>query len=323
MKKSISILLTICICLSSILMLASCDEEHVHSYADEWSKDETHHWHACEGEDCSEISDKSEHAWDEGEVKTKATAESDGETLFTCTACGYTKIEKIKYSTSKDIKISKEEWDTAMSLEYPSLKVTYSFYEGEDIFQKMVISVTPNAIKEEEWFWGDKTNESPAVANSNTNTKTLNADYEMCYYEITTSGEYYRYEPEDIRYNEGEHISYHRYDSDEEEVYQSLRDIKTTFAVFMDMYDDLKYDPIQQAYKLDGFKNVAESPVTNILLCFADGRLSKVSLQAEGTDITTVVIEFEYDNIEVILPNEYHTDSSNTDCLYWRPVVNH
>ena len=207
-----------------------------------------------------------------------------------------------------------------MLLEYPTLKVTYSFYEGEDIFQKMVISVTPNAIKEEEWFWGDITNESPAVANTNTNTKTY---YEVCYYEITTSGEYYRYKPEDIRYNEGEHISYHRYDSDKEEVYQSFEDIKTTFAVFCDMYDDIKYDSIQKAYKLDGFKNVEESPVTNILLYFADGRLSKVSLEAEGTDVTTVVIEFEYDNVEVVLPNEYHTDSSTTDCAYWRPGSNH
>ena len=320
MKKSISILLTICICLSSILMLASCDEEHVHSYADEWIKDETHHWHACEGEDCSEISDKSEHAWDEGEVKTEATADADGERLFTCTACGYTKIEKIKYSTSKNIKISKEEWDTAMSLEYPTLKVTYSFYEGEDIFQKMVISVTPNAIKEEEWFWGDITTASPAVANTNTNTKTY---YEVCYYEITTSGEYYRYEPEDIRYNEGEHISYHRYDSDEEEVYQSSVNVKQTVNLFKDMYDDIKYDPIQKAHKLDGFQYSDDTPVMDILFYFADGRLSKLSLGAEGTDITAAVIEFEYDNVEVVLPNEYHTDSSTTDCAYWRPFPNH
>ena len=322
MKKSISILLTICICLSSILMLASCDEEHVHSYADEWSKDETHHWHACEGEDCSEISDKSEHAWDEGEVKTKATAESDGETLFTCTACGYTKIEKIKYSTSKDIKISKEEWDTAMSLEYPSLKVTYSFYEGEDISQKMVVSVTPNAIKEEEWLWDEKKAEG-ASSDENAKAKTSSEDYDFFYYEITTSGEYYRYEPEDIRDNEGEHISYHRYDSSEEEVYSSFNAIKTTFAIFGELYDECQYDPVQKAYKLYDFQYSEDSIAMDICLYFVDGRLSKFLAQIEGTDVTTVVIEFEYDNVEVILPDEYHTDSSTMDCAYWRPFPNH
>ena len=120
-----------------------------------------------------------------------------------------------------------------------------------------------------------------------------------------------------------EHTTYHRYGSNEEEVYQSSVNVKQTVNLFKDMYDDIKYDSIQKAHKLYGFQYSDDTPVMDILFYFADGRLSKLSLGAEGTDVTAVVIEFEYDNVEVILPDEYHTDSSTMDCAYWRPFPNH
>ena len=82
MKKLITLLLTVCMCLSVGVVLTACDEEHEHTYKTEWSKDATHHWHACEGKDCTDVSDKAEHVWNEGEVTTEATAEADGERLI-------------------------------------------------------------------------------------------------------------------------------------------------------------------------------------------------------------------------------------------------
>ena len=85
-------------CLSVGVMLTACgDEEHTHTYKTEWSKDATHHWHACEGEDCTDVADKAEHTWNDGEITTKATAEADGVKTFTCTVCGQTKTETASY----------------------------------------------------------------------------------------------------------------------------------------------------------------------------------------------------------------------------------
>ncbi len=61
---------------------------HTHAAATEWTKDETHHWHACTG--CTELLDKAEHVWGEGVVTTQPTETEDGVRTFTCT-CGATK----------------------------------------------------------------------------------------------------------------------------------------------------------------------------------------------------------------------------------------
>ena len=37
-----------------------------HSFSDEWSGDETYHWHACTNENCTEIQDKAEHTFENG-----------------------------------------------------------------------------------------------------------------------------------------------------------------------------------------------------------------------------------------------------------------
>ena len=97
---------------------------HVHAPADQWSSDESYHWHACEG--CTQQLDKdvhvfadkhdenghwkectvcgkkieeSEHDWDEGVVTTKPTLTTEGEKTCTC-ACGETKVEKLAAQAS-------------------------------------------------------------------------------------------------------------------------------------------------------------------------------------------------------------------------------
>ena len=98
MKKTLSLLLAICTCLMLGAIFTSCDKEepHTHEFATEWSKDETHHWLACTGTDCTEISDKAEHTWDEGEITTAPTTDADGEKTFTCTVCQAKKSKTLK-----------------------------------------------------------------------------------------------------------------------------------------------------------------------------------------------------------------------------------
>ena len=96
MKKLASLLLTVCMCLSIGAMFTACEEEsggeqHTHTYKTEWSKDATHHWRTCEIAGCAEISDKSEHTWNEGEIITETVPEIYGSKTFTCIDCGQTK----------------------------------------------------------------------------------------------------------------------------------------------------------------------------------------------------------------------------------------
>lgn len=70
---------------------------HVHTYAEEWSKDETHHWHAATCSHNDEVSEKAEHVWGEGVVTTEPTHTEKGEKTFTC-VCGATKTEEVAAS---------------------------------------------------------------------------------------------------------------------------------------------------------------------------------------------------------------------------------
>lgn len=73
---------------------SSSGSSHSHSYADAWSHDATHHWHAST---CGHevVSGKAEHTWNGGEVTKAATCGATGEKTFTCTVCGATKTEEI------------------------------------------------------------------------------------------------------------------------------------------------------------------------------------------------------------------------------------
>ena len=62
----------------NICISAEASSSHVHSWSNEWSKDETHHWHACSG--CDEKNDVEPH------TPGSAATENDPQT---CTVCGY------------------------------------------------------------------------------------------------------------------------------------------------------------------------------------------------------------------------------------------
>ncbi|MCI7351067.1 MAG: leucine-rich repeat protein [Ruminococcus sp.] len=66
---------------------------HTHKPSEEYSKDETGHWHDCSG--CTEKVGFESHDFDEGIVTTEPTEETEGVKTFTCKDCGYTKTETI------------------------------------------------------------------------------------------------------------------------------------------------------------------------------------------------------------------------------------
>ena len=68
---------------------------HSHTYSEEWSYDISSHWHNANCGHSSEITDKADHAWNEGEVVKAPTYKDQGIKTYTCNVCGATKNEKI------------------------------------------------------------------------------------------------------------------------------------------------------------------------------------------------------------------------------------
>lgn len=91
MKKQISLFTAILFAVSTLMV--SCSQEvHEHIFAEEWSSDETNHWHAATcGHDVTE--GKTEHSFGEWTTTKEATCTENGERKTTCTICGYEKTE--------------------------------------------------------------------------------------------------------------------------------------------------------------------------------------------------------------------------------------
>ena len=79
----------------SLSVLTACNKNVEHNFAEEWSNDETHHWHACADKGCKETKDKAEHSWNGGNVTVEPTTEKEGAMVYTCTVCRREKTEKI------------------------------------------------------------------------------------------------------------------------------------------------------------------------------------------------------------------------------------
>jgi hypothetical protein len=77
---------------ASVGVLASC--AHEHTFATEWTANETHHWHEATCKHAEEVADKAEHEWGTGEVTKAATCTEKGVKTYTC-VCGETKTEEI------------------------------------------------------------------------------------------------------------------------------------------------------------------------------------------------------------------------------------
>ena len=93
MKRKI--FLTIMTLVLTIVLFAACDKGVQHNFSEEWSNNETHHWHACTDNGCKETKDKAEHSWNDGSVTVEPTTEKEGTMLYACTVCHREKTAKI------------------------------------------------------------------------------------------------------------------------------------------------------------------------------------------------------------------------------------
>lgn len=80
--------------LSVVCIIAACTV-HEHTYSTDWSGDDKNHWHQATCEHKNATEGKEAHTWDGGSVVTESTCSVKGTKKYTCTVCGYEKIEEM------------------------------------------------------------------------------------------------------------------------------------------------------------------------------------------------------------------------------------
>ena len=97
MKKGTKLFATVlagALAVGAAASLAACGGNS-HTWSEDWSCDATSHWHACTDEGCTEVNDKADHTFNEGEMTQEATYAAEGVRTYTCTVCDYEKTEAI------------------------------------------------------------------------------------------------------------------------------------------------------------------------------------------------------------------------------------
>lgn len=166
MKRFITVLLILCMCLS---VMVSCSNEeaneggngsesgngseggngsenngnagsHEHSYKSEWKKNETHHWQECEGESCLDVFGMSEHTWTDGDY-TEPTPDSDGEQSYLCSVCGATRTQIVEFTG-----VSEEKWLESIAEEkFDNVTIHYTF-TNDEMTQEHIVRITEGKV---------------------------------------------------------------------------------------------------------------------------------------------------------------------------------
>ncbi len=74
---------------------------HKHDFSGQWKFDDEGHWHQCP--DCGMDEEKLPHNWDEGKITRQPSASVVGRKTFTCTGCGYERIEDIPVESQEEV----------------------------------------------------------------------------------------------------------------------------------------------------------------------------------------------------------------------------
>ena len=84
------------------------EPSHEHTFADSWSKNDTHHWKVATCEHTEEVSKFKEHTFGEYVSNNDATTEADGTKTRVCTVCGYK--DTVTVEGSKHVHTFATEW---------------------------------------------------------------------------------------------------------------------------------------------------------------------------------------------------------------------
>ncbi len=198
MKKAFSVMLSLFISLALISSLISCEKEHFHSFERNWSTDQDYHWHACQSELCTEISDKSEHTWDEGTITNQPTYDTQGKKVFSCTVCSATKDEIIEFSG-----INEEAWISSIqNSNFDNFTFGYNALFLEECYEDVGPHIGTFKLD------GDKLNMDGYTTTDPETIQNLKDWYVGSAISIVQNYEVFKYDKNDKTYKATEPISY-------------------------------------------------------------------------------------------------------------------
>ncbi len=101
MKRRVLILAISLVMAAASIFAVGCDDEksqtpeHVHTYSNVWTSDDTHHWNSATCEHTDETFGKAEHVWSVSADTASATCTEDGVKTYACLVCSKTKTENV------------------------------------------------------------------------------------------------------------------------------------------------------------------------------------------------------------------------------------
>jgi len=156
-KKLISLLF----CSLLILPANSCSKgdnpKHIHTFSDEWSSNDSHHWHSATCEHTDETSSKEQHCFSAWQIDKFATTKTNGLKLRKCLKCSYKQEEVIPIihddSFCEILDISEKESIFNFCVDYelnnPGTEISYNIlWTGFDTENKF----GPNIPKENRFY---------------------------------------------------------------------------------------------------------------------------------------------------------------------------
>ncbi|MGN1105870.1 MAG: hypothetical protein ACI4RH_04400, partial [Huintestinicola sp.] len=112
--------------------------DHTHVPSDEYSKDETGHWHTCSG--CTEQLDFAAHTYGKWKITVPAAAEANGKKERSCTVCGYVQEGTVIYGGDETTGDMDNATDPENNACHADLELT-----DEEIIEK--IPLTPEELE--------------------------------------------------------------------------------------------------------------------------------------------------------------------------------
>ena len=122
----------------SLLSMFNKQEEHTHTFSEEWSTTATHHWHASS---CGHnvMSDYEEHSFGGWKTIVEPTYNEKGTESRTCTTCGYVENHELDMIPMNE--------DGTISETYGNLEITKLPYKNNGVVINEIVSLSQKEVK--------------------------------------------------------------------------------------------------------------------------------------------------------------------------------
>ena len=147
MKNHRCALLVVAVLLSLVCACSNELQVHEHTFSNDWSFDETSHWHASTcGHDV--VSDQEKHDWNRGVITEEPSHFKEGTLTYTCTECKYTRTESIPVLA--DVHTFSQEWSYDETFHWHASTCGHDVVSGkaEHSWDYGVITKKPTLIEE-------------------------------------------------------------------------------------------------------------------------------------------------------------------------------